>query len=79
MCSNKFMGHPGYVSVKYLGSAFPFFSPSLFFFLSFVLEFFQEGAFDPTRRTRADFLEERTFRWNLEDHLQLGESDLGLE
>lgn len=56
------MGHPGYVSVKYLGSAFPFFSFSLSISFSFVLVFFQEGAFDPTRRTREDFLEEGAFR-----------------
>lgn len=47
------MERPGYVSVKYRGSAFPLLS---FFF---VLGFFQEGAFDPTRE---DFLEEGAFR-----------------
>lgn len=55
------MERPGYVSVKYLGSAFPF-SFSLSFF--FVLGFFQKGAFDPTRE---DFLEEGAFRLGFGD------------
>lgn len=39
--------------------SFPSLSLSLF---SFVLVFFQEAAFDTTRRTREDFLEEGAFR-----------------
>ena len=61
------MERPGYVSVKYLGSAFPF-SFSLSFF--FVLGFFQKGAFDPTRE---DFLKKGHLDWDLEIHLQMDE------
>ena len=52
------MEHPGYVSVKYLGSIFSSFSFSLSFF--FVSGSFPEETFDSARE---DFPEEGAFRF----------------
>lgn len=75
---NALMGHPGYVSVRYLGSALLSLPPPRPPALACLGSFRKEHLIQ-LRGTREDSLEEGAFRWGFEESSSNGGSVSGLE